>query len=115
MNQKHEKQQAVLKRKAEEVAAVNKRLKDALHKQKTAHDERHKRVANHAGGGKEHRHKWVDSDIELAVSLAEGRTHMAHLIDDRKDISQQIANLKHKITTPSNKVSSHWRYNISCR
>ena len=50
MERQHERQQAVLRRKAEQAAAANKRLKDALTKQQTAAEDRAKAQERQAGG-----------------------------------------------------------------
>ncbi len=49
MERQHERQQAVLRRKAEHAAAANKRLKEALAKQQSAADERAKALERQAG------------------------------------------------------------------
>nr|XP_038040205.1 chromosome-associated kinesin KIF4A isoform X2 [Anas platyrhynchos] len=91
-----QKQANVLRRKAEEAAAANKRLKDALQKQQEAADKR-KEGQNRGMEGVAARVKgWLANEVEVLVSTEEARRHLADLLEDRKILAQELLQLKEK-------------------
>ncbi|XP_056216157.1 chromosome-associated kinesin KIF4A isoform X2 [Falco biarmicus] len=91
-----QKQATVLRRKTEEAAAANKRLKDALQKQKEAADKR-KESQNRGMEGVAARVKsWLANEVEVLVSTEEARRHLADLLEDRKILAQELLQLKEK-------------------
>ncbi|XP_063277944.1 chromosome-associated kinesin KIF4A [Prinia subflava] len=91
-----QKQANVLRRKTEEAAAANKRLKDALQKQKEAADKR-KETQNRGMGGIAARVKsWLANEVEVLVSTEEARRHLADLLEDRKILAKELLQLKEK-------------------
>ncbi|KAM9179874.1 chromosome-associated kinesin KIF4A [Mergus octosetaceus] len=91
-----QKQANVLRRKAEEAAAANKRLKDALQKQQEAADKR-KESQNRGMEGVAARVKgWLANEVEVLVSTEEARRHLADLLEDRKILAQELLQLKEK-------------------
>uniref|UniRef100_A0A8B9IT29 Kinesin family member 4A n=1 Tax=Amazona collaria TaxID=241587 RepID=A0A8B9IT29_9PSIT len=91
-----QKQASVLRRKTEEAAAANKRLKDALQKQQEAADKR-KESQNRGMEGVAARVKsWLENEVEVLVSTEEARRHLADLLEDRKILAQEIHQLKTK-------------------
>ncbi|XP_054025544.1 chromosome-associated kinesin KIF4A [Dryobates pubescens] len=91
-----QKQANVLRRKTEEAAAANKRLKDALQKQREAADKR-KETQNRGMEGVAARVKsWLANEVEVLVSTEEARRHLADLLEDRKILAQEILQLKEK-------------------
>ncbi|XP_030352560.1 chromosome-associated kinesin KIF4A isoform X2 [Strigops habroptila] len=91
-----QKQANVLRRKTEEAAAANKRLKDALQKQQEAADKR-KESQNRGMEGVAARVKsWLANEVEVLVSTEEARRHLADLLEDRKILAQEILQLKTK-------------------
>ncbi|XP_075619114.1 chromosome-associated kinesin KIF4A isoform X2 [Balearica regulorum gibbericeps] len=91
-----QKQANVLRRKTEEAAAANKRLKDALQKQREAADKR-KESQNRGMEGVAARVKsWLANEIEVLVSTEEARRHLADLLEDRKILAQELLQLKEK-------------------
>ncbi|KFP69453.1 Chromosome-associated kinesin KIF4 [Acanthisitta chloris] len=91
-----QKQANVLRRKTEEAAAANKRLKDALQKQKEAADKR-KESQNRGMEGIAARVKsWLANEVEVLVSTEEARRHLADLLEDRKILAQELLQLKEK-------------------
>ncbi|XP_060038819.1 chromosome-associated kinesin KIF4A isoform X2 [Erinaceus europaeus] len=89
-----EKQANILRRKTEEAAAANKRLKDALQKQREVAD---KRKETH-GRGMENTaaqvKNWLGNEIEIMVSTEEAKRHLHDLIEDRKILAKDVAQLK---------------------
>ncbi|XP_077984667.1 chromosome-associated kinesin KIF4-like [Glandiceps talaboti] len=95
LSRKNELQQNMLKRKAEEVTAANKRLKEAMLKQKAASDKREESFAQSDMQGVGQRvRNWLGSELEVLVSMGEARHHLQSLLSDRKVISQQLAELQ---------------------
>ncbi|KFQ41747.1 PREDICTED: chromosome-associated kinesin KIF4A [Nestor notabilis] len=91
-----QKQANVLRRKTEEAAAANKRLKDALQKQREAADKR-KESQNRGMEGVAARVKsWLANEVEVLISTEEARRHLADLLEDRKILAQEILQLKTK-------------------
>ncbi|XP_077330469.1 chromosome-associated kinesin KIF4A [Lithobates pipiens] len=91
-----QKQASVLRRKTEEAATSNKRLKEALHKQKEAMDRR-KDAQNKGMEGAATRVKnWLANEVEVLVSTEEAQGHLNDLLEDRKILAADIAQLKQK-------------------
>ncbi|XP_048815258.1 chromosome-associated kinesin KIF4A [Lagopus muta] len=100
-----QKQASVLRRKTEEAAAANKRLKDALQKQREAADKR-KESQNRGMEGVAARVKsWLANEIEVLVSTEEARRHLADLLEDRKILAQELLQLKEKKDSGENPPS----------
>ncbi|XP_035480062.1 kinesin family member 4 isoform X1 [Scophthalmus maximus] len=92
-----QKQANVLRRKTEEAAAANKRLKDALQKRSEVADKR-KDVHNKGTEGAAARVKtWFLNEVEVMVSTEEARRHLSDLLDDRKVLAQEINHLKQQL------------------
>ncbi|XP_070552718.1 chromosome-associated kinesin KIF4-like [Ptychodera flava] len=95
LTRKNELQQNMLKRKAEEATAANKRLKDALQKQKSASDKREESfVQSDMKGIGQRVRSWLGRELEVLVSMEEARHHLQSLLADRKVISQQLTELE---------------------
>uniref|UniRef100_A0A8C5IDH5 Kinesin family member 4A n=1 Tax=Junco hyemalis TaxID=40217 RepID=A0A8C5IDH5_JUNHY len=91
-----QKQANVLRRKTEEAAAANKRLKDALQRQKEVADKR-KETQNRGMEGIATRIKsWLANEVEVLVSTEEARRHLADLLEDRKILAKELLQLKEK-------------------
>nr|XP_019941626.1 PREDICTED: chromosome-associated kinesin KIF4A [Paralichthys olivaceus] len=92
-----QKQANVLRRKTEEAAAANKRLKDALQKRSEVIDKR-KDAQNRGIEGAAARVKtWLLNEVEVMVSTEEARRHLSDLLDDRKVLAQEINHLKQQL------------------
>ncbi|XP_070773568.1 kinesin family member 4 isoform X1 [Enoplosus armatus] len=92
-----QKQANVLRRKTEEAAAANKRLKDALQKRSEVAEKR-KDVHNRGMEGTAARVKtWLLNEVEVMVSTEEARRHLKDLLEDRKVLAQEINHLKQQI------------------
>ncbi|XP_038063245.1 chromosome-associated kinesin KIF4A-like [Patiria miniata] len=120
MTQKHEKQENVLRRKMEEAAAANKRLKEALEKQKAGQKKRseEKTEAKNMVGAAKRIKSWLDHELEVMVSVNEAKRHLGSLLADRKILSQQLHQLQQenedqppqkKFASPTKAVSVHDR------
>ncbi|XP_058039809.1 chromosome-associated kinesin KIF4A [Ahaetulla prasina] len=96
LEQDFQKQASVLRRKAEEAAAANKRLKEALQKQQQVAAKR-KDLHNRGFEAAASRVKnWLVNEVEVLVSIEEARHHLNDLLDDRKTLAKEIALLKEK-------------------
>ncbi|XP_061819378.1 kinesin family member 4 [Nerophis lumbriciformis] len=92
-----QKQANVLRRKTEEAAAANKRLKDALQKRREAAEKR-KDSQNRGMEGAAARVKtWLLNEVEVMVSTEEARRHLNDLLEDRKVLAVEINYLKQQI------------------
>ncbi|KAM9333403.1 kinesin family member 4 [Pholidichthys leucotaenia] len=87
-----QKQANVLRRKTEEAAAANRRLKDALQKRCEVAEKR-----KGAEGAAARVKMWLLNEVELMVSTEEARRHLSDLLEDRKVLAQEINNLKQQI------------------
>ncbi|KAJ8348529.1 hypothetical protein SKAU_G00271180 [Synaphobranchus kaupii] len=91
------KQASVLRRKTEEAAAANKRLKDALMKRNEAAEKRkdtHNRGMEGAAGRVKN---WLMNEVEVLFSTEEARRHLQDLLEDRKILAEEISQLKDRI------------------
>ncbi|ALC49955.1 Klp3A [Drosophila busckii] len=88
----HAKQRQVLKRKCEEAMATNKRLKDALERQRAAQAQRQKHAKNPAAGYKIE--ALVDRELEVILSLVDAEHSLEQLMDDRAIINAHYNELK---------------------
>ncbi|MBN3323646.1 KIF4 protein, partial [Atractosteus spatula] len=92
-----QKQASVLRRKTEEAAAANKRLKDALLKRSEAAEKRkenqHRGMEGMAGRVK----SWLQNEVEVLVSTEEARRHLRDLLEDRKILAEEISQLKQQM------------------
>ncbi|XP_036404841.1 chromosome-associated kinesin KIF4-like [Megalops cyprinoides] len=91
-----QKQASVLRRKTEEAAAANRRLKDALLKRSEA--EKRKETQNRGMEGAAGRVKsWLLNDVEVLVSTEEARRHLQDMLEDRKMLAEEISQLKQRM------------------
>ncbi|NXA05245.1 KIF4 protein, partial [Sapayoa aenigma] len=91
-----QKQANVLRRKTEEAAAANKRLKDALQRQREAADKRKESQSRGLEGIAARVKSWLANEVEVLVSTEEARRHLADLLEDRKILAQELQQLKEK-------------------
>ncbi|XP_068103733.1 chromosome-associated kinesin KIF4A [Hyperolius riggenbachi] len=91
-----QKQANVLRRKTEEAATANKRLKEALQRQKEAIDRRKDTQSKGMEGAATRVKNWLSNEVEVLVSTEEAQRHLNDLLEDRKILAQDIAQLKQK-------------------
>ncbi|XP_032745280.1 chromosome-associated kinesin KIF4A [Rattus rattus] len=91
-----QKQSNVLRRKTEEAAAANKRLKDALQKQKEVAEKRKETQSRGMEGTAARIKSWLGNEIEVMVSTEEAKRHLNDLLEERKILAQDVAQLKEK-------------------
>lgn len=89
MESMHSKQQNVLKRKVEEAAAINKRLKEALLLQKQSQDRRQQ-----PQGKLERIQTWVAQELEISASTIAAVRVREKLVEDRALISKQLVSIE---------------------
>ncbi|KAF2878626.1 hypothetical protein ILUMI_27548 [Ignelater luminosus] len=87
MENKYSRQQNVLKRKVEEAAAINKRLKDALALRKTVQDQKN-------SGKLERIEPWVRQELDVYVSTIDAEATLNALVQDRATLNEQLDQLK---------------------
>ncbi|XP_069841963.1 chromosome-associated kinesin KIF4A [Dendropsophus ebraccatus] len=91
-----QKQANVLRRKTEEAATSNKRLKEALQRQKEAMDRRKDSQNKGMEGASVRVKNWLANEVEVLVSIDEAQGHLNDLLEDRKILAHDIAQLKQK-------------------
>ncbi|XP_023291735.2 chromosome-associated kinesin KIF4A isoform X1 [Lucilia cuprina] len=100
----HNKQRNVLKRKCEEAMAINKRLKDALERQKVAQTQRQKmqssKDATAASVKIDQVIACVERELEVIISLIDAERTLEQLMDDRGIISSRLGELKQQQPPP---------------
>eukprot|EP00069_Balaena_mysticetus_P014114 bmy_08450T0 len=97
-----QKQSNVLRRKTEEAAAANKRLKDALQKQREVTEKRKETQSRGMEGTTARVKSWLGNEIEVMVSTEEAKRHLNDLLEDRKILAQDVAQLKEKVESGEN-------------
>ncbi|XP_051006487.1 chromosome-associated kinesin KIF4A-like [Acomys russatus] len=89
-----QKQSNVLRRKTEEAAAANKRLKDALRKQREAAEKRKETQSRGREGTDTRVKNWLKGEIEVMVSTEEVKRHLNDLLEERKILARDVTQLK---------------------
>uniref|UniRef100_A0A7N6C1L0 Kinesin-like protein n=1 Tax=Anabas testudineus TaxID=64144 RepID=A0A7N6C1L0_ANATE len=105
-----QKQANVLRRKTEEAAAANKRLKDALQKRSEVAEKRKDAQSRGMEGAAARVKTWLLNEVEVMVSTEEARRHLNDLLEDRKVLAQEINHLKQQLEAgerPAPKIRSH--------
>ncbi|XP_061164849.1 chromosome-associated kinesin KIF4-like [Saccostrea echinata] len=98
LQRQNERQQSVLKRKSEEAAAANRRLKEALSKQKQIQQERANKLETYNSSSIGNRvRSWLSHELEVRISIREAKYHLESLLNDRKEIAKQIKELKERL------------------
>ncbi|KAM4840973.1 chromosome-associated kinesin KIF4A-like [Thomomys bottae] len=108
-----QKQSTVLRRKTEEAAAANKRLKDALQKQGEVARKRKETQSCGMESTATRVKSWLGSEIEVMVSTEEAKRHLNDLLEDRKILAQDVAQLKAKKECGENLPLKLRRYTFS--
>ncbi|XP_012882619.1 PREDICTED: chromosome-associated kinesin KIF4A-like [Dipodomys ordii] len=108
-----QKQSTVLRRKTEEAAAANKRLKDALQKQGEVARKRKETQSCGMESTATRVKNWLGSEIEVMVSTEEAKRHLSDLLEDRKILAQDVAQLKAKKECGENLPPKLRRYTFS--
>ncbi|XP_041502836.1 chromosome-associated kinesin KIF4 isoform X3 [Microtus oregoni] len=98
----------------ERVAAANKRLKDALQKQKEVADKRKETQSRGMEGTAAQMKNWLGNEIEVMVSTEEAKRHLNDLLEDRKILAQDVAQLKEKKQFEENPPPKLRRRTFSC-
>lgn len=92
MERMHEKQQSVLKRKVEEAKAVNKRLQDAMDRNKKVQA---MRTLNKASAEKtDVIQTYLDHELMVLMSTIDAKIAMQSLMNDRGLLTERLMNLK---------------------
>ncbi|XP_001868608.2 chromosome-associated kinesin KIF4 [Culex quinquefasciatus] len=93
MKSTHDKQQNVLKRKVDEAVAVNRRLKEALERQKSVQAQRAAKATGKLVRGADVT-SWVDHELELIRSVKEASVTLKLLMDDRALLNSKLLDMK---------------------
>ncbi|XP_071848027.1 chromosome-associated kinesin KIF4-like [Apostichopus japonicus] len=96
MERKYEKQQNVLRRKMEEAAAANKRLRDAMERHKAHTSKKPQHQGHHLEGMGKRVKTLLERELDVLVSVNEAKRHLASLLEDRKTITGELNELKEK-------------------
>ncbi|XP_049642799.1 chromosome-associated kinesin KIF4A-like [Suncus etruscus] len=108
-----QKQSNVLRRKTEEAAAANKRLKDALQKQQEVANKHKETQSRGMEGSAAPIKNWLENEIEVLVSSEEAKRHLNDLLEDRKILAVHVAQLKEKKESGENLPSKIRRRTFS--
>lgn len=91
-------QEAVLKRKNEEIGRIQRQLRDTSAKQKIVAAQRQQTFDRKDGSQLGERlRSWITNELELSVGLAEARLNLAKLIEERKESSIELIQLTEKL------------------
>ncbi|XP_072930092.1 chromosome-associated kinesin KIF4 isoform X1 [Epargyreus clarus] len=99
MESLHAKQQNVLKRKMEEAVAVNKRLKEALDRQKQTAMKRNAKGSVKTGAVQ----LYIEQELEVHLSIVEAEKSLEELMEYRAWITEQIENLRNSTDDEANR------------
>ena len=91
-------QEAVLRRKNEEISRIQRQLRETAEKQKQVAEKRQQafdRKESSALGEK--LRQWISNELELSVGLAEARINLNKLIEERKESAAELARLQEKL------------------
>ncbi|XP_034489992.1 chromosome-associated kinesin KIF4 [Drosophila innubila] len=94
----HAKQRQVLKRKCEEAMATNKRLKDALERQRAAQAQRQRHAKDQPGAAK--LDALVDRELEVILSLIDAEHSLEQLMEDRAIINTHCNEIREQQSNP---------------
>ncbi|CAL1536848.1 unnamed protein product [Lymnaea stagnalis] len=94
LKKEFEKQQTVQKRKTQEAVAANKRLKDALSKQKEVESERTMKLEKYDSTSIGNRvRKWLSHELDLKATIKEAQYHLTQLMEERKVLTERLQQL----------------------
>uniref|UniRef100_A0A2K5C603 Kinesin motor domain-containing protein n=1 Tax=Aotus nancymaae TaxID=37293 RepID=A0A2K5C603_AOTNA len=108
-----QKQSNVLRRKTEEATTANKRLKDALQKQQEVADKQKETQSHGMESTAAQVKNWLGNEIEVMVSTEEVKHHLNDLLEDRKILAQDVAQLKEKKESGENPPPKLQRHTFS--
>ena len=83
-----------IQRKNEEAAALSKRLNENLLKQRKAFEDRSKKDSNQSETKRARIIKLLNQELDVVVDVEEARQHKEELVNDRKELSEQLAHLQ---------------------
>ena len=91
-------QEAVLRRKNEEITRIQRQLRETLEKQKQVAEKRQQTIdrKEHSLGDK--LRQWISQELDLSVSLAEARINLNKLIEQRKETSAELSKLTDRLS-----------------
>ncbi|CAF4799032.1 unnamed protein product [Pieris macdunnoughi] len=98
MESLHAKQQNVLKRKMEEAVAVNKRLKEALDRQKLTAIKRNAKGNVKSGAVQQ----YIEQELEMHLSIVEAEKSLEELMEYRAWITEQIEFIRNSTDSEAN-------------
>lgn len=91
-------QEAVLRRKNEEITRIQKQLRETLEKQKQVAEKRQqnfdRKDSSHLG---EKLRNWVTQELDLSVDIAVARINLNNLIEERKESAAELKRLQEKL------------------
>uniref|UniRef100_F6Z2U1 Kinesin motor domain-containing protein n=1 Tax=Ciona intestinalis TaxID=7719 RepID=F6Z2U1_CIOIN len=102
------KQKNVLRRKTEEAAASNKRLKEALSRQQNAAAKRQQSQSRSLDAGSTRMKAWLEEDIEIAVCAKQAKKHYDILVQDLKEVEEELDEVI-STESPSKRVRNKYK------
>ncbi|XP_013092550.2 chromosome-associated kinesin KIF4-like [Biomphalaria glabrata] len=98
LKKEFEKHQSVQKRKTAEAIAANKRLREALAKQKEVETERTGKLEKYDSTSIGNRvRKWLSHELDVKVSMREAQYHLAQLMENRKNLTERLRYLSDQL------------------
>lgn len=99
LQRENQRTQNVLQRKSEEATAANRRLKEALAKQKQVMEDRSQKFekCDKTAVGNRVR-KWLSFELDVKVGIMEAKYHRESQLQDRKMLAEQMRELKESLS-----------------
>jgi kinesin family protein 4/21/27 len=87
-------QEAILRRKNEEITRIQRQLRETCEKQKQVAEKRQQAFDRKDSAMGEKIRQWITQEIEIQVGLSEAQLTKAQLLDERKELSAELAELQ---------------------
>lgn len=92
------KQEAVLRRKNDEITRIQRQLRETLEKQKQVAEKRQQTFdRKDSSTTADKLRQWISQELELSVNIAEARLNLTKLMDERKESAAELARLEEKL------------------
>jgi len=90
-------QEAILRRKNEEITRIQRQLRETCEKQKQVAEKRQQAFDRKDSAMGEKIRQWITQEIEIQVGLSEAQFTKAQLLDERKELSAELAVLQQRL------------------
>ena len=90
-------QEAILRRKNEEITRIQRQLRETCEKQKQVQEKRQQAFDRKDSAMGEKIRQWITQEIEVAVGIAEGQLTLNKLIEERKELAAEMKHLEQRL------------------